>query len=77
MVTSSALTNAKPCFSPKLGQQVLEINRTSKVSPGGIHLPIIESIVFLVLIDCAQDGHRLIFPVQSTELCSDGGDVAS
>lgn len=56
---------------------MLKINRTSKVSPSRIHLPIIESIVFLVFIYCGQDSGWLIFPVQSTELCSNCSDIAS
>lgn len=56
---------------------MLKINLTSKVSPSGIHLSVIESIAFLVFIYCGQYNGWLIFPVQSTELCSNCGDIAS
>lgn len=36
-----------------------------------------QQISFLVFIYCGQDNCWLIFPVHSTELCSNGGDTAS
>lgn len=42
-------------FFAKLSKQALKIDRTGKVSPSGIHLPIIESVAWLVLIYGGQD----------------------
>lgn len=46
-----------------------------KVCPSKIYLPVIDSVVFLVFTYYAQDNYRPIYPVQSAELCSNGGDL--
>ena len=77
-LTPAASTSDRCILSPKPkgaaeGRNCLQ--HTCKIPPCRIHFPIIESVVWFILVHLSNGGYQLLFPFQSSKPGSQGDDV--